>query len=611
MGFDNLSTDALEKIVKNKGNIKIAMQEFSDTDLEELARGDSASENIPETPSVGFGEKVARGAISTIPTLLGAGGAVVGSSAGPVGTIAGGTAGYTAGRSLEKGLKEYLFGEGPKTREELYKGTVSDISTGALQELGGVAVSKGIGLVGEGAKKLGRGIGDAYEYSKATLKPNIDEIKSAGEAVGVTPTRGMLSSNRLVGELESGLSQSGSIPAIEIRKQNDLLFSQLDAAKTKLSDKASTQSAYETGNIAKQNIESVIQENKTPVSELYNKLEPDFLNIPIDLKTVNRELGFLKKSTYFKTKDGEAVLSNIVDDLSKLDNLADLKEYRTNLLKSIPNTASDLDRIRLRDVYEKITNIRDNSIAALQNQPEFKFAPSGVKKELAQTVDQIALADSAHRANMEQINKVRHLFGQKEPFKSSSEFVRKISEIPNQNLTEKVFSSGNVNELKQFSEQFPDAFSQMKIQKFTKIIQDSMDKDGINFTRFNKNYEKLDPQIKDLIFDPETQSYIGALKTVIESVPERLGPSGTPQGLFTMNGINPNRILNDMWSKYLYKNSTPQGAMILNNMSQGLQGAGQSMQSQFTGPAFVGAERSVSAASRRLDEIKNKTQGAR
>lgn len=580
MDLSKLSTKGLEILQKNKGNLKASLAELPDDDLYLLQDQISKSQpqNVPEQST---GEKIGRGVLATIPAVTGLAGGLIGSGLGPAGSVGGASLGYAGGRQIENLLKAGIFGERPQSRGELYGGMAQDIVTGAGAEVGGQVVAKGLGALGKGVGRAGEGIKKAYEYTKATPKSNVEEILKAGEQTGITPTRGMLTENKLVGQLESGLSQSGSIPAMEVRAQQDLLRNQVSAATEKLSSKASQKTAYETGDVAKQYIENVVETNKAPVTELYEKLEPDFLEIPIDLKTVNREIGVLKRDVMFKNKYGREFLDQVVEDISGLSNLADLKQYRTNFKKSLPRDASDYDRMMVDAIYGKLTDIRNNSIAALQNHPEFKFAPGGASKELAQTVDEIALADAAHATNMKSLNGIRHIFGQKEPFKSSSDFIKKVSEIPNQNLTEKVFSSGNVNEIKTFADQFPEAFGQMKIQKVSTMIQNSMDQSGFNFNKFNKTYEKLDPNIRDIIFDAETKSYIGALKTVFENLPERLGPSGTPQGIMTMDAIMPDRIISDMWSKYVYKNSTPQGAMILKSIGQGATNIGESLQKPF------------------------------
>lgn len=575
MGLDQLSDSGLATLKKYNGDVTAATKDLSLDDLFVL-RDQALAEKPKER---GLGEQVGRAALSAIPAVAGIGGAMLGSPGGPAGSLAGGALGYAGGRQVEQGLGSMIFGDQlPQTRGELYGGAAKDIAVGAASEVGGQVVGQLAGAVGRGAKSLGKSLGQAYEYTKATPKPNAEQILAAGKTVGVAPTKGMLVENPLVGQIESGLAQSGSIPAMEIRTQQELLGKQLDSAKGMLSDKAVQQTAYETGNLAKQNIEQIVQLNKTPVSKMYDELEPQFLKIPINQNRINRELGILKKETFFKTKDGEQVLNQVADDLSKLDNLADLKEYRTNLLRSLPQTASDLDRMRVGAVYDRITSLRDNSIASLQRLDEFKFAPGGGKDVIEGVQGQIKAADAAHAKNMDALNKVRHLFGQKEPFKSSSEFVKKIQDIPNQNLTEKVFSSGNVNELNTFANQFPEAFGQMKVQKFSDMIQKSTNREGFNFNQFQKAYEKMDPNIRDLVFDAETKSYIDALKTVFESLPNRLGPSGTPQGIMTMGALDTGRIVNDMWAKYVYKNATPQGAMILQSASKNLGSLGESLQ---------------------------------
>jgi hypothetical protein len=63
--------------------------------------------------------------------------------------------------------------------------------------------------------------------------------------------------------------------------------------------------------------------------------------------------------------------------------------------------------------------------------------------------------------------------------------------------------------------------------------------------------------MKDLLFDKGMQSHIDALQTVKSAIPDKLGPSGTPEGQMVMDMFSPRRNAMDFGIKKVLQNATP------------------------------------------------------
>lgn len=143
-----------------------------------------------------YGKTLYRGALETLPLAGGiVGGAIGNTAAGPLGGLALGGLGYSAGRGLEN-LGKSFIGEGPKTNEEALKEQLKAVPEGVAQELGGIAIGKGLGVLGKGARAISSTI-------KGTL-PSANKIVESA-LPGVTLSRKM---NRAL-ELQRATEETG------------------------------------------------------------------------------------------------------------------------------------------------------------------------------------------------------------------------------------------------------------------------------------------------------------------------------------------------------------------------------------------------------------------
>lgn len=517
-------------------------------------------ESLKEAQAPGYGLGVAKGALGALPVAGGMIGGVLGiASPLPGGAIVGSGLGASGGEALKQIGEKYLLAEQPESMENRVTDILNQGLLGASQEMGSQILAKPLNVVG--AK-----LGEYYNAIKDKIKPNAQEIIDASKRLGFEPTQGMLSENQTVQKLEQSLASSPRFTATPQRQALENVKAGFGKASESLEGLKTGDSNFQLGSKLKSGLENEIRTSKAPVSELYNDINKDLQNIKLQPEINNRSIGSLKKDSVFRTKDGKEFLNQISDDISSLDNVADLKEYRTNLLKNITNTTSELDRLRYEKVYDQITNLRDSSIQALKETDPFVKA-SG--KSGAEVIDELhnklALADASHSANMQQLQKIKGIAGIKGDVKSQGSFLRSLENIPEENLIQKSAST-NVKTLNEFKDKFPSLYEGTKTAQINDLVNRSIDKNGLNVTRFIKNIDKLEPEVKGLLFNEKETQLINDLKLINKESPELLNPSKTGQAIDYKGLLSPTGYVSDIAQNLILNKSG-----VLEKASQGLQ----------------------------------------
>lgn len=363
-----------------------------------------------------------------------------------------------------------------------------------------------------------------------------DAVVAAAKNLGIDSVpNAVLTDNPTYQKLESGLSQSGSYPAKGIRDQYTNFFKALDKASEKISSLKSTDSDFASGGKIQSDLAGQVNDSRAPVSEMYDELTPHLRKIEVNPTVVNKTFGALKRNPLFQTQDGVSMLADYQDAAKNVSDLASLKEWRSNLRDAVGPNASPLEAKRMDAIAKAVTSIRDNSINALK-----EHMPEGMHEGVDKLIDDVALADAAHSANLKDINSVKGIVGNKD-FKSPTTFLNKLGDMRESDVAQKA-ANLDIGTMRNLQEKFPSVFEKAKTAKINDLIQNSTNPvSGFNDARFLKQYQGLDQEMKDLIFDPKIQSHIENLQTLKQAIPDKLGPSGTPEGKMLMDMFNPKR----------------------------------------------------------------------
>lgn len=430
---------------------------------------------------------------------------------------------------------------------------------GGLSSLAEVAIpiaTKGLGSVKGSFKNM------AQKLEKTPIA-NADEVALAAKNIGVEPLDAMMTSNPAFQKLESGLSQSGSFAAANTRDKYNQFFKGVDKATEKISSMRSPDSTFSIGKDIQSGLTQQVNDLRVPVSEMYTKLEPRMRKIPVDVGATNSAFGVLKKNSLFNTKDGMEMLEEFKANVLQQPKLNSLKEFRSEIGDTLTAMSSPRDVKRIEALRNVVTDIRDRSINAQKG-----VLPKKMHEDIDDLINQIALADSAHASNLGDVNSIKSMLGNKD-MKSPVTFLNKLGEMKEADLAERA-SNLDVTSLRNMQSKFPSIFEKAREAKINDMIErSSRATSGFNETTFLNQYDKMANELKELIFDPKMQAYIKDLRTVKAAIPESLGPSGTPEGLMTMDMWGPTRNVQDFLIRKSLNNPKV-GENVLGSLSGGI-----------------------------------------
>lgn len=437
-------------------------------------------------------------------------------------------------------MPEAMFDEGdmvntPSAADRL--GFATEMAAGGA---GLRAIMKAPAAVSKGASSLNQmlvqKVGAGLEH---TPIKDVEKVVQSLKELGITDVpKAVLTDNKLFQELESGLSQSGSLPARSTNQQYKKFFEQVDAAKNKIKEMRSADSDHGIGKEIQTGLVTEVNAKKAPISELYESFNKDFTKIDVNPSVVNRVFGNLKKHPLFQTSDGAEILNEYKDATLNQGNIASLKELRQAVRGAAEKGASDNTQKRLGMIADALTGVRDNSIHALKSE-----YPKEMHGEIDSLLHEISLADAGHSSNIKEVNSVKAIAGNRQ-FNSPSEFISKINDMNEAEIAKKA-TTLDVGTLESMRDKFPKVYDKVKTARINDLVDRSSPGGKFNDQTFLKQYEAMDPEMRNLIFSPKDIAHIENYKVVKASVPEKLGPSGTPKGQMTMEMISPRRNILD------------------------------------------------------------------
>lgn len=393
-------------------------------------------------------------------------------------------------------------------------------------------------------------IGQDVEF---TPKANPDRILTAAKNIGIDEShvpKAVLSDNPTYQDMESGLSQSGSLVARPTRTLYNKFFDAIDAAKEKISGQKTPDSKFASGSGIKDDLTKAVEDQRAPVSEMYDDMAKDLKKVPVDQSVVNKVFAQLKRNPLFQNQQGRALLEDHKSMVLDQPELSSLKELRSTVRSSLGKDASDLDQSRVNKLAEAITQVRNESVNAQKAN-----LPARMHSEVDNLIDQITLADRAHASNIGDVNSIKGLIGNK-PVSSPGEFMRKLGQMSEEDLAKRA-SNLDTTSMKALQKTYPSVFEKVQQARVNDMIARSTTSNGFNDTAFLNQYGKMGQEMKDLVFQPELQSHIDSLQTLKLEIPKQLGPSGTPKGISTMEAVSPKRNALDYGTKKILEGTKP------------------------------------------------------
>jgi hypothetical protein len=352
-------------------------------------------------------------------------------------------------------------------------------------------------------------------------KKEYPNIVKAGETLGIEPTQGMLSSNKLIQDLESSISQAPTYYGGKVATEVDAVYDGLSGAIGEtVGDIAQGQrkSLFEAGESIKTNLSNDLNEKISGAKKFYKELDETFGSSPVSIEIkdgLKKDLLGSNANRLFKSKDVESINSMI----DAIESVSDAKTVRTYIGKemSAAYRAGDFNKYEIFDTaYDSITKLREDAIRqASGNSEEIINGLNRANKSYAGIFKDFG--DVAKALKIGKIKGVSHLEDA-------------LNAIEPEKVAQRFFSNKNFSNNAKLKELFPESFETARQVKLGDIWDKSQTPKGeISVRKFVNNIKKLGKEESDLIFGADKRETLEAIETLANSIPDKVGPSGTAQ----------------------------------------------------------------------------------
>lgn len=459
----------------------------------------------------------------------GAAASAAGLAAAPLGPVAMGSAMMTAGTlagSATESLKQGIA-VGTGLREEFDPGRIAQegIISGASSLIGPAAQ--------RGAKIAGKYIAE----TAPKLVPNAQQIREAGKRLGIKPMLRQLYDNDTVHLLEENLQKvKGTLPGAFIRRQAKQNVEKLDDIADAMIGSAKNVDIVDVGENAKNLIKRTLTKRLEPIEKIYNNVQ-DFLkgvDDYIDFDFLNKRADELIGANKFDDA-AVAAVNKFKGKIGSIDNLADLKEYRSTIFRNIKEAQAKKNFAEVRalsDIYEVLTKARSKSLdAMIDNAPQRG-------SELAQAAKvALAKADKEYAILNQEVRKALLERGKKS-IQSAKQIVDGFDELLEKDFVRKMLNVNDPKRLIQFKKEFPIAFEILREGKIAEIAKAAMNnkKNVLRIGTIMDRIEKMPRASKKLIFGEDAIQKVKDLQILFKTMPPPLNPSQTSHNLMSPVG---------------------------------------------------------------------------
>jgi hypothetical protein len=521
---------------------------------------------VPQ-PEESTGRQLVRGAIDTVVPALGAiGGGVLGAGAGPIGAVGVGALGYGMGKEGARHLKKLILDDDTdaKTYGELVTRPLGDMAEGATFEIGGQALGQGIQAAGKGFKTAG-------EALAPRLKGNADDIIAAAKRLGFTPTPGMIKEGKTLQGLESTLQQSPGMGGWLVRRQTKKAVEKMDEVPRLLLKDSTSLTPHELGNKVKTGIEQTVSKRFEPHRTVFKELAESTPHIPVGEKSLSRvakNIGGFDEVRLLPGSPAAAAAEKYAGSLAGVRSVKDLQKIRQNVGTRLGDpSVSNEEKAVLNEIYARLTRLEENSLqrGAIDTMRGFAQKPTGktgdalagegeaLAKEL---LDKMRGAKKGFSTGMGELRELSGNARIRGKLHGPDNFVEKIDDIPSEKLVDRLFPMNDQRLLGSVEKTFPEQFADLRQGKLAQIQRGSLDINGVpSSSKFLTQTNKIDqyPESMKMLFGDEGAQKFADFKTARSAFPERIGPSGTPQGNAFFNFANPATHIKDAGNYLAYK----------------------------------------------------------
>lgn len=446
-------------------------------------------------------------------------------------------------------------------------GEINPIQAG--DRLAAAAVGAGTGAVVqtglEGAGALVKGGRKGLQYLGEKLKARrgsaeLAELQATAKKLGIPLTPGMESDAVMLQGMESSLDQSPSLAGELVRRQTDKTRAGFQQNLQKLTKDASELSPYQVGGAVKKGITGKVGERSANAGAIFDEVRNAARGTSVDSKSLGRIKGNILKMQEVKI-GGNTAGKAVAERLDKVKTLEDLTFVRRLVGKELADARrgqNSVDAMALGKVYDKLTKLEENSLKrAIMTLPKTtqKVLDTGDKRTVVyrKAMEKLDLQKDQMKSQLgsmrEGKKQYRELMGDTSEFSknaklrrsnSPTQFLDVLEDTPNEALVKKMTKVNDVDSMEAFKKLFPKEFDKARgsaVQGYkTRLTNKGGDLSAAKLRQAKKSWGA---EARDLIFGKGSSEHMDDIVKVADSIPDKMGPSGTAQAQQMQNSWNP------------------------------------------------------------------------
>lgn len=527
--------------------------------------------SIESDEILGVPKTTIEGILDSLPVAGALTGGVVGSGLGPVGTVGGAGLGAAGGKAAANAIKSALgISSAPETRSELYGGVVKEGLIGASGEAGGQIIAKAPQLIRQGirsARQLpARMSGEALvpdvlppqSFSERpleqTMKPNAGEIRAATQRLGAEPTRGMISSNQNIQNIENVLSQTPTVAGEKVRQSYDPIRKGLSKAGEEIVNvPGSTQ--FEAGEQFRAGLTQKVKARAENLGSKFEVIRESSRHIKPSKESLTRTARRLVRQDLAEFADlpqGQAIrkYANMIEDAKSLDSLKQLRSSVDGEIGAAIDAGNGQLAMALGKVKGAIQRLERREIlkAAIEAMPTKHQGEKAAKA----IISDIKEVNKGWRALMSELETIAHA-GSIKKIASPKHLIRILDDMPSEKIADRFFNTKNFNGLRDIKTHLPEEFELLRQHKLTQIAQKSLTKGEVDPVKLVRNLKAIGKESREILFGKRGEQMLQDMETVLNSMPSKVGASDTPRGFSWFQSVlNPTSWSREAHAMYNY-----------------------------------------------------------
>lgn len=287
---------------------------------------------------------------------------------------------------------------------------------------------------------------------------------------------------------------------------------------------ATYMNANEIGDQIKEQIEGPLATRYAPIANSFEKIAEKFrkIELPQGIKTqLSEDVSKLVGDGVSPESPAFKLTKRVMKETNGLTNLEQLRNYRSDLMKEIDHFSKPEYSGVAKSIRSSLDDAEENTLnwAVEHNAPELltehKAANAGYR-ELKQSIETIN-------------DRLRVPYGDR----GVKTFFRNLKDMDPETVLARLNPSNKADIISELRTDFPEVANSVRDYHLSRLVRQSTDADGLNLNKLSKamNDTRMSPQMRDFLLPQEAQQKLTGLQTLMQQLPEKIGKSGTPQGL--------------------------------------------------------------------------------